>query len=215
MTELNASIRHQGLPIRMRHLPISDEGFPVPWFVAFVDGKADFRCIGPGKLHKAIRLQLCWLCGYPLGRFVSFVIGPMCAINRTSAEPPCHRECAEYAVRTCPFLTRPRMRRNEKDLPEHQLPPGEMITRNPGVALIWTTRGYTVRQVDNGVLFYLGAAPTSLQWFANGKHATRAEVQHSIATGLPLLQRMAQEESAEAVRELQVQVGRAMQLLPA
>src|SRR5262245_17927108 len=115
MRALNASIRDIPLPARMARLPISPAGYPVPWFVATIKGEPDFRVIGPDKIARAVRADLCWLCGQTLGRFKAFVGGPMCAVNRTSAEPPSHRECAEYAVRACPFLTRPRMRRNEKD----------------------------------------------------------------------------------------------------
>ena len=60
----------------------------------------------------------CWLCGQTLGKHMTFPIGPMCAITRTTAEPPSHLACAEYAVKACPFLSQPRMRRNERDLPE-------------------------------------------------------------------------------------------------
>jgi len=45
-----------------------------------------------------VRHKRCWLCGQPLGKFMCFVVGPMCAINKTSAEPPSHRDCALYAV---------------------------------------------------------------------------------------------------------------------
>jgi hypothetical protein len=46
-----------------------------------------------------------------------------------SAEPPSHRECAEYAVRACPFLTRPLAVRNERGLDGFE-PAGVMIKRN-------------------------------------------------------------------------------------
>jgi hypothetical protein len=35
----------------------------------------------------------------------SFVVGPMCGINRNSAEPPSHKECAQWSARNCPFLS--------------------------------------------------------------------------------------------------------------
>ena len=52
MTELNASIRDITISRRMRRLPVSPRGFPVPWFVAWLGGVPDFRCIGLGKLVK-------------------------------------------------------------------------------------------------------------------------------------------------------------------
>jgi hypothetical protein len=32
------------LPLRMRGLPLDERGYPVPWFVAWIDGKPEFRC---------------------------------------------------------------------------------------------------------------------------------------------------------------------------
>lgn len=80
-------------------------GFVVPWFVGQLDdGSYDFRTAEASKIAIAVRGKLCWMCGQPIGRFQVFIVGPMCAINRTSAEPPSHRDCAEYAAAVCPFL---------------------------------------------------------------------------------------------------------------
>jgi len=59
MTELNASIRDITISRRMRRLPVSPRGFPVPWFVAWLGGVPDFRCIGLGKLVKGDSPELC------------------------------------------------------------------------------------------------------------------------------------------------------------
>ena len=77
------------LPPQMARLPIA-RGYPVPWFVAWVDGRPEFRAVRPGQVEHALKHRLCWVCGTSLGRFKTFVIGPMCGINRTTAEPPCH-----------------------------------------------------------------------------------------------------------------------------
>ena len=65
-------------------------------------------------------------------------------------------------------------------------PAGNGIKRNPGAVCIWVTKRHRLFQVGNGVLFDIGQ-PESLRWFAEGRPATRAEVDESIATGLPLL----------------------------
>src|SRR5258708_1702005 len=117
MTELNASIKDIPIPSRMLHRPVSKTGFPVPWFVAKIGDEYDFRVISPGAIAMAHNLKRCWLCGAPLGQFRVFTIGPMCTVNRVSAEPPSHLDCAEYAARACPFLSKPNMRRNAKNLP--------------------------------------------------------------------------------------------------
>jgi hypothetical protein len=86
MKQLNSRIRSLEMPERIRHLPISAEGYPIPFFVPYFDGKPEFRGFDPDKMRICARLQRCWLCGEPLGKFMAFVIGPMCAVNRTSAE---------------------------------------------------------------------------------------------------------------------------------
>ncbi|MEY9460423.1 hypothetical protein [Bradyrhizobium ottawaense] len=133
-----------------KRLPVSASGFYVPWFVAWIDREPDFRVIGPGKLAQAVNRKLCWVCGQPLGVYKAFPIGPMCAINRNISEPPSHWKCAEYAVQACPFLSNPRMRRNEKDLPpDHFEPAGHMIRRNPGVIGIWVTKTFSAERVGH------------------------------------------------------------------
>ena len=85
MRELNHRILHLDIPDRMRRLKISDEGFPVPWFVGYVDGKPDFRTMDGDKLIIAVRHKRCWMCGQPLGKHLTFAIGPMCTVNRNIA----------------------------------------------------------------------------------------------------------------------------------
>ncbi len=210
---LNASIRDIPRPKRMRWQPISPAGYPVPWFVAWIDGVPDFRVADQEKFMRALRRDLCWLCGQTLGRHKAFVIGPMCAVNKTTAEPPCHRECAEYALRACPFLTKPRMRRNEEDRPPEAIDPaGVMIKRNPGCVLLWMTRSYQVERAANGVLIKLGD-PTELVPYAEGRIATRAELDASITSGLPILSKIAAQEGRRAMEALQRQVSEADALL--
>jgi hypothetical protein len=212
---LNESIREIPIPDRMRHLPISSKGYPVPWFVAIVDGVPDFRVIGPGKIVYAHNHRKCWLCGDTLGVHKIFTIGPMCTVNRISAEPPSHRDCAEYAVRACPFLSKPNMRRNEVDMPEDgKNPAGIMIKRNPGVTALWITKRYSLMHVDNGVLFHVGE-PERVDWYAQGRPALRHEVQASIMSGLPILEKVAMREGPEAMKELQQCFIDSAALLPA
>lgn len=202
------------MPGRIAKLPHDSRGFPVPWFVAWENGVPDFRVIGSGKIASAHNRKLCWVCGERLGKFLCFPIGPMCSINRTIAEPPSHYECAAWSARACPFLSRPRMRRNEKGLPEDaMLPAGDMIRRNPGVICLWVTRSYRPFRVDNGVLFRIGP-PERVEWVAEGRQATRDEVEQSVVTGIPLLLEPAAAEGPEAVAALQQMIVEAAQYWP-
>jgi hypothetical protein len=212
---LNAAIQNIPLPSRLARRPVSERGFPVPWFASQIGGKWDFVNVDPRKIMDAYQRKLCWLCGEPLGAFRCFVIGPMCSINRVSSEPPTHRDCAEYAVRACPFLARPNAKRNEKaHLGELADNPGSPIEHNPGATLIWITKRYHPFRAGNGVLFQLGD-PIEVYWYAEGRPATRAEILAAIDKGLPLLRKAAEDESPEAVRELDGYIKRAMPLVPA
>ena len=198
------------VPRRLRHRP-RERGFVVPWFVPEIDGHYDFRVMDGARLRQAIREQRCWICGEPLGRFLVFTVGPMCAVNRTSAEPPSHRECAEYAARVCPFLTQRQEFRRADGLPEEaQSPAGLRIARQPGVALLWVTKEFRLHVVrpdpangvQGGLLFEIGE-PSETVWLREGRPATRAEVEESIDTGYPLLLAEAEAEGPDAVAELE------------
>lgn len=195
------------LPERFKALPLDERGFPVPWFVDWLDGKPVFQAMDPNKFNKAIKFKRCWLCGQQLGSTYAFVIGPMCGINRVSSEPPSHRDCAEFAVKACPFLTKPMARRSTRGMEDMETknPAGTMIERNPGVSLVWLTKSYKVFRVHNGVLIRVGE-PVGCEFYREGRKATREEIDHSVATGLPLLEGPAQQEGANAVRQLKDQI---------
>jgi hypothetical protein len=175
------------VPRRLAALPRNKAGYVVPWFIAWVDGEPDFRIIGPGKPADALRFDLCWLCGQPAGAYRAFVIGPMCAVNRTTAEPGSHLDCARYAARVCPFLSVPNMRRRTTGLPEgHVDPGGVMLTRNPGAACVWVTKRWSLFDAPGGQLLELGP-PTSVEWYAEGRTATVEEIEASVTSGMPAL----------------------------
>ena len=213
-------------PIRIARLPKDERGYPVPWFVAwFKDGrevmreytpnaKPDFRVLASGKRELAVKKRLCWVCGEPLGVHQVFAIGPMCAVNRTTMEPPSHRACVEYSAQACPFLTVPARRRNEAGLEEipHAVA-GEMIARNPGAIALWES-SYRPFKVDNGWLIHL-SEPTRVDWWARGRQATRAEIEEAIATGYPELMAKAKLDGPEAIAELELYRKDAERFLPA
>jgi hypothetical protein len=207
----------EALPPRMRALPLDARGYPVPWFVSWVDGVPEFRLADRAKFVRALRERRCWCCGETLGRFLTFVIGPMCAVNRVTSEPPSHLECAEWAARNCPWLSRPHAtRREDERTAAGEVIGGQLLRRNPGVALVWTTRTFhLMRDGQGGALLLLGD-PTSTSWWREGRAATRAEALASIESGLPSLIALAVEQGdLDEVAALQAAVIDAYQYLPA
>lgn len=184
------------MPGRIARLKRDDKGRPVPYFVAWKDGVPDFKVVSAVKVSECAINRVCWICGEKLGKFLAFVIGPMCSVNRISAEPPSHFECAKYAAQACPFLAHPQMQRRDSKIhlpDEVRDPPGIYFDRNPGVTLVWVTTDYKPFVHDGGLLFDLGE-PTTWIWYAEGRLATRAEVSMSFETGLGKLYDIAESE---------------------
>lgn len=186
------------LPPKMAHLPIDHRGYPVPFFVDYVNGEPDHRIADPRKLVRCVRERLCWLCGRPFGRrdLFSFVVGPMCTISLVSSEAAAHEECSIYALQACPFLTRPKAQRRDIGIEDKQVA-GIMSERNPGVSCMWVTKSaqlFNPGVGGKGWLFQLGP-PVRTPWFREGRPATRDEVEEAVATGLPTLQALCENQS--------------------
>jgi hypothetical protein len=177
------------------------------------NGEPDFRLMDAQKLFRAVKERRCFVCGEPFGRYMAFTIGPMCAINRTSGDAPSHRECAEFSVQACPFLLNPDQKRNPRKYHAETSPPGgEMITRNPGVSLIWICEQYDIWQTETGPLFRIGE-PVEISMWSQGRRALRHEVVESIESGFPLLYAMAEKEGGKAIDALCLAKKRAYQVL--
>jgi hypothetical protein len=223
MAERSAAMNLPEMPARIAGLRRDSRGYPVPWFVAWMDGpkvcvpgagKPDFRVIAPGKFEQAHNSGRCWICGDLLGRHKVYVLGPMCVVSRTTNEPASHRECAEFAATACPFLTNPRQKRSGKNLPDNRFVADGAIDRNPGAVALYQTRLVEPFQAGRGVLFRLGP-PERIDWYAEGRAATAREVEDSISSGYPLLVREAEKCGQEALAALPQQLADAMMLLPA
>lgn len=204
------------LPQRMTHLSLDHRGYPVPWFVKWFHGKPDFRVADAAKWRLAVRFGYCWLCGDRLGVHKTFVIGPMCAVNRITSEPPCHTECAHFAVEACPFLLLPRAGRRENNLPEGGYVPGNGLKRNPGVVCLWQSKKFKLVKLTDGKQLIGVGDPVQIDWFAEGLRATRMQVEESLESGLPELYRLARMDADRigTLVQLENQWARAQAYLP-
>lgn len=202
------------MPVRISRLPRDKRGFPVPFFVKWIDNEPQFPVMDPDKFRTAVNHERCWICGERLGIFKAFCVGPMCCVNKVTSEPPSHLDCAKFAVLNCPFMANPRVGRQlggDDVVMQGAKVAGIMIERNPGVSAIWVTKTFTLER-HNGVLFRLGP-PEKISFWASGRAATRAEVDESVRTGLPLLVDMAGHDGPAAVAALWRQVDTFTKLL--
>ena len=100
------------IPKLMKDLAVDDRGYPIPWTVLRgpSDGKPHFAINVEELRLRCINNRLCPICGVRLFRGMWFVGGPGSALHPQGAyiDPPMHKECAEYALKVCPYLAAPR-----------------------------------------------------------------------------------------------------------
>lgn len=121
------------VPKRMRTLPRDTRGYPIPYIV-LVDrrGVPQFTINDDRLVQRCRRRSLCAICGKPHDRDgMWFVGGSRCFLHEHGAfvDPPVHLECAEYALRVCPFLA---ARKYTGRIDAAKLAPGSLP---PGTAL--------------------------------------------------------------------------------
>lgn len=105
------------VPELMTSLPLTEKGYLKPWFV-----KADdFRVMDGNKAWLAVSKQNCWVCGNSFKpNEYALVAGATSTMVRICGEPPCHTECAVYALQVCPFLLYPNAKRRQAGLEYEQ-----------------------------------------------------------------------------------------------
>ena len=206
----------QVIPARLSRLPRTPAGLPIPWFVAWEGARYDFRVVDARKIRPAVQHRLCWLCGQQMGRMMCFVVGP--DVRREPGEQRAADASGLRRIRPArlpiPDPAQPGAARPRWPDAGGSAHAGTAILRNPGVSALYVTRSFTVATVPGGILFDMGA-PEEVAWWSQGRAATRAEVEHSIATGLPILEAEADRDGVAAHQALAGAVVQAMRLLPA
>lgn len=133
------------IPARMAHLPLDRRGYPIPWIVMRdATGRPHFTINDHQRVRQCGKFGLCGICGKPLGKHVKgnpnkgafFVGGPASFYHDRGAflDPPLHRECAEYAMRVCPYIANPSYGKRIDDAtlkPEH-MPAGMAVMQTGG-----------------------------------------------------------------------------------
>lgn len=208
------TVRFQNMPTRMKGRPVDLRGFPVPWFVTqkTPDGLYDFVHIDPARLETAYRLGLWTLSGQPLGKYVSFVVGPMCIINRVSAEPPCIPELGKWAAQVCPFLSRPLAKRPAHDPSAEQNVPGVMVADNPGGCVVWTVKRDGFTRGRNRL--YSFGDPVEVTFWTKGREATPDEARAIFEARAEKLEAMARVEGDDALQAFYRMKAKAARYLP-
>lgn len=181
------------IPKHLRTRPVHG-GYVVPYFVAWYVGKEmvdertpgakpDFRVTDMRRAVICRQRNMCWICGKQLGSFKWFAFGPSSAVGRISVEPPSHKDCAQYAVRVCPYMLTPgKEMRPVKDLRPSEFTYEDVELHHPGVIVLWATKTSTIQPVDpsRGIYYIVPGEPDVVEFWQAGRKATRAEIKAGI-----------------------------------
>jgi hypothetical protein len=166
--ELHRSLLNIPMPARLQRLPITEQGFPKLFFAPVREnGEVVIRSVDVSKFHLCTREKLCWLCGEPLERLMTFVVSIPAAYTRKVLEPPCHYECAVYATKACPFLTNPDMKFRTSSWV------------NPQAHALYTTSYYTLELIGNSWpagTITMGIPEIPIEWLYNDRPARGEKV---------------------------------------
>lgn len=189
-------------PREMLGRPIDHRGFYVPWFVTRKDenGHWDFQGLESSRVQDAHRRNVCFISGTPLGRHITFAIGPMCTINRVSGEWGGKRNVVEWSIKVCPFLSRPLAKRPDMTGPEGHVTPGIMFPENPGILALWSCYTHDVRRNYHG-LFELGE-PTDFSFWVKGERATKEQVAEAMERAYTKLHDINEKYEEGSMREI-------------
>lgn len=162
------------LPQEMQHLPEDSRGYPIPWFVAWYDGKPDFRVVDTKKIKTAVYEHLCWICGGKITKEFVFVKPASALSDRMALEPASHRDCAQWAVRACPFMLSPKAQ--YRPTRDDAVPVDGVERKNPGMFMLWATHTFRPFGPSGGGLAIELGQPHDVLYYTEGRTARPDEI---------------------------------------
>ncbi len=137
------------IPERMKHLPIDERGYPIPYFVPYVNGKPEFRYQDFRKREICIQYKKCAICG---GRLLDkqfwFISGTQGKNNRISSDYAMHEECARFSISVCPHLILKKAQRRS-DVNDVRVDADPAIDRGKPEEL-FLVRADKIREINEG-----------------------------------------------------------------
>jgi len=186
-------------PRAMLALPRDRDGAPIPWGVKLIDAVPDYSGFDENKFNRALSAGRCWTCGERLAPPGSspraFLVTPAEAIMRMLPEPPSHPSCISFLARR---------------------PPRNSRTSQYRLLGVWMTRKATPAAINKGperrTVFWLDE-PTELYWLADGRAASREDVEAEIAAAATQMPELAA-ESGLTTKQLAEQLHQLRRWLP-
>lgn len=156
------------IPKRLQKRPLY-KGLPIT-FVTFVgpDGMPDFKVLDGIKRRTAVVQNLCGLCGEPNEKIIVLIGGVECSQSHLFLDPAMHVECAQYAVKVCPYLA----------LPNHDYSKADPKHLQDGQSVIRTHEEVNPHRPEKLALFYARSydlVPHKDTFFVHVKRFTRVD----------------------------------------
>ena len=159
------------IPARLSLRPTDNRGYPIPALV-LVDknGTPDFRVTDIEKWMRAYKVRTCALCGQPLGKHLAFVGGDKSHESRFFTDLPMHRDCAEYALKVCPYLAAPNFKYSEALTGKAEyLVSEEVSTERPQRFMLGITNGCAAGRTEEGTLVVQAQPWSEVSWWKEGE----------------------------------------------
>jgi hypothetical protein len=135
------------IPDFLSHLSTFN-GYPVPFVQMYIDGRPDFRVIDPERSDECVNDKLCAICGRGLGEYCYFIGGQLCKQKHLFLDAPMHEQCAEFASKTCPFVSGKKDEYSKRPVDEAVTTIKQMASSvRPEKMFIFKTRTKKVRHV--------------------------------------------------------------------
>ena len=97
------------MPEGISKLPKDARGYPIPYIVAYRDGKPDFTTQDAEKFEDCLKNKKCHVCGEVMTKGFFYIASDMTpdsgVFNFT--DPAICIDCAWYSIKVCPFMANP------------------------------------------------------------------------------------------------------------
>lgn len=154
------------IPGRLKLRPRDSRGFIIPYSVDDGTFQPDFRMTQPDRVRELLANQNCWLCGLPRTHVMCFIGGPLSISNRLFSDGWMHDACAAYAIRVCPFLSRPTGQYSKREVPKHVTVLPLVAAERPQRFGIAYTRSFKTVMDPERNLYLLAGPFTRIHWFS-------------------------------------------------
>ncbi len=173
-------------PPQIAALPVDERtGFPILFSVQPPEGHPlNFRAVNPANMVRCGKERLCGVCGQRLAYWMYFLGGDQDRTDRLFGEPPMHRECLEYSLHVCPFLSHSYEPLHKPVSDEHGAFMGKDPNRHNSRAermVIYQTRAFKMDVFSRRV-------PQGTQVTVTYKAAPFTAIEYRTADGKPLEQ---------------------------